>query len=272
MTYTDLWAPLDWPGFGGVTLVALLFLCVTALLAGAVDAIVGGGGLLQLPAMLLVNPGGAVVHSLATSKMVGLVGTTAAAVTFARKTPLDWKAVGQMAATTFPASVAGAAVASALPKSVLNTVVLCALVIVGLYTWRKPEFGVDEDRRFGRRGELIAMAVGGAAIGFWDGLGPPGTGSFLVFLLVGVIGYAFLRASAVAKVVNIAANLGALVFFIPAGKVLWGLGGAMAVCNLAGGILGASLAMKRGSTFVRKVFLVVVSGLVISVTWKLSLA
>ncbi|WP_258017599.1 TSUP family transporter [Streptomyces noursei] len=134
MTHTDLWAPLDWPGFGGVTLAALLFLCVTPLLAGAVDAIVGGGGLLQLPAMLLVNPGGAVVHSLATSKMVGLVGTSAAVVTFARKTPLDWKAVGQMAATTFPASVAGAAVASALPKSVLNTVVLCALVIVGLHT------------------------------------------------------------------------------------------------------------------------------------------
>jgi uncharacterized membrane protein YfcA len=267
-----MWSPVDWPGFGDIALAALLFLCVTAFVAGAVDAIVGGGGLLQLPAMLLVNPGGAVVYSLATSKMVGLVGTSAAAVTFGRRMPLDWRAVGQMAVLTLPASVAGAAVASALPASVLKAVVLCALVVVGLYTWRKPNFGVEENRRFTPRGELLAMAVGGAAIGFWDGLGPPGTGSFLVFLLVGVIGYAFLRASAVAKVVNIAANMGALVFFIPAGKVLWGLGAAMAVCNLAGGVVGASVAMKRGSAFVRKVFLAVVSGLIVSVIWKLSVA
>ncbi len=175
-----------------------------------------------------------------------------------------------MAVAALAGSVAGAAFADALPSAVLNVVVLVALVGVGLYTWRKPELGAAEAPRFGRWAGRLAMAGGGAVIGFWDGLAGPGTGSFLVFLLVGLIGYAFLRASATAKIVNIATNLGALLFFIPAGKVLWGLGAVMACCNVTGSVLGARLALRRGSAFVRRVFLTVVVTLVLSLGWKLA--
>ncbi|MFE5029971.1 TSUP family transporter [Streptomyces sp. NPDC056656] len=261
-------SPLDGAAFGHVSPAALLFLCAAAFLAGAVDAIVGGGGLIQLPAMIMIMPGGSLIYSLATNKIVGAVGTSAAVCTYARKTTMDWAAIVRMSAATFPAAVAGASCASALPAGVLSVVVLVSLVLIVGYTLSKPDLGVADAPRFERRTQLVVMVLGGAAIGFWDGLGPPGTGSLLVFLLVGLMGYSFLGASATSKVVNVATNAGALVFFIPAGKVLWGLGLLMAVSNLAGGVTGASLAVRRGTAFVRRVFIAVVGTLIISVGIK----
>lgn len=265
-----LTAPLTWPGFGGVSPAALLALCVAAALAGAVDAIAGGGGLVLLSALLIVLPGGAAIYSVATNKLAAVVGTASAAVTFARRVPLDRGHVLPMAAAAFVGSVGGALLAASLPSRVLTVVVLVALVAVGLYTWRRPQLGAEHAPRFGRRAQGVVMAVGGAVIGFYDGLAGPGTGSFLVFLLVGLVGFAFLPASATAKVVNTATNLGALVFFLPAGVVLLGLGAVLAVVNLAGAVLGARLAVARGSGFVRKVFLVVVAVLVVTLAARLA--
>ncbi|MGW1679599.1 TSUP family transporter [Saccharopolyspora sp. NPDC002376] len=261
---------LNWPGFADLSLAGLLFLCAAAFLAGAVDAIVGGGGLIQLPAMLLLMPGGEVIYSLATNKVASIAGTAAAARTYAKRTPIDWRAALSMALVALLGSLGGAMLANALPSHVLNIIVLVALVAVGLYTWRKPDLGSVDAPRFERRAQLLVMLTGGAMIGFWDGIAGPGTGSFLVFLLVGLVGFAFLTASATAKVVNVATNIGALIFFIPAGKVLWGLGILMALSNVAGSVLGAMLAARRGSGFVRRVFLTVVVGLVISLGWKLA--
>jgi len=155
---------------------------------------------------------------------------------------------------------------------VLTAVVLVALIGVGLYTWRRPELGLRHAPRLGRRAQLLVMLAGGAVIGFWDGLAGPGTGAFLVFMLVGLVGFAFLAASATAKVVNVATNLGALTFFVPAGVVLFGLGTVMAVCNVAGSLVGTRLAVRRGSAFVRVVFLWLVAGLVVSLAVKLAIA
>lgn len=267
-----MFSELDWPGFADLTLAAVLFLCAAAFLAGAVDAMVGGGGLIQLPAILLVAPGGAAIYSLATSKVASIAGTSAAAWTFARKTPIDWRAALPMAVLALLGSLGGAVFADALPSGALNLVVLVALAVVGVYTWRRPDLGSVEAPRFTRSAQLVAMLAGGALIGFWDGIAGPGTGSFLVFLLVGLVGYAFLHASATAKVVNVATNVGALAFFVPAGKVLWGLGIALAVSNAAGSVLGAVVAARRGSGFVRRVFLTVLVGLVVSLGWKLAVA
>ena len=263
---------LNWPGFADLTLAGLLILCAAAFLAGAVDAIVGGGGLIQLPAMLMLMPGGEAIYSLATSKIAAIAGTSAAARTYAKRTPMDWRAALPMASVALIGSLGGAAFADALPSSVLNVVVLVALVVVGVHTWRKPDLGSVHAPRFARRLQLALMLLGGAVIGFWDGIAGPGTGSFLVFWLVGFVGFAFVTASATAKVVNVATNLGALVFFIPAGKVLWGLGLVMAACNIAGSVLGAALAAGRGSAFVRRLFLTVVVGLVASLGWKIALS
>jgi uncharacterized membrane protein YfcA len=264
-----LTTPLSWPGFGGVSPAALLFLCAASLLAGLVDAIVGGGGLVQLSALLVVLPGGQAIFSLATNKLASVVGTGSAAVTFARRVPLDRRHVVPMAAAAFAGAVGGALLAALLPSRVLTVVVLVALVVVGLYTWRRPELGAVHAPRFARRTQGAVMAAGGAAIGFYDGLAGPGTGSFLVFLLVGLVGFAFLEASATAKVVNTATNCGALVFFLPAGVVLLGLGAVLAVANLAGAVVGARLAVRRGSGFVRQVFLVVVAVLVVTLAIRL---
>ncbi|QUH01036.1 TSUP family transporter [Saccharopolyspora erythraea] len=266
-----MFTALDWPGFADLSLAGLLFLCAAAFLAGAVDAIVGGGGLIQLPAMLLLVPGGEVIYSLATSKIAAVAGTTAAAHTYARKTPIDWRSALPMALVALLGSLGGAMFADALPSSVLNIVVLVALVLVGIYTWRKPDLGTAHAPRFQARTQVLVMIAGGAVIGFWDGIAGPGTGSFLVFLLVGLVGFAFVAASATSKIVNVATNVGALVFFIPAGKVLWGLGVLMAVSNITGSVLGALVASRRGSAFVRRVFLTVVVGLVASLGWKLAL-
>ncbi|MBW4720868.1 TSUP family transporter [Saccharothrix obliqua] len=259
---------LDWPGFGQVSLAGLLFLCLAAVLAGAVDAVVGGGGLIQVPALLLVGPGGQPLYALATNKIASVVGTASAVTTYARQTTMDWRSAIPMAVSAFCGAVGGAAFAGALEPGVLNGVVLVALIGVGLYTWRKPDLGVAETPRYGRGVQIGLMALGGAVVGFYDGLAGPGTGAFLVFLLVGVVGFAFLRASATAKVVNVATNLGALLYFIPTGKVLWGLGLVLAVCNLSGAVFGARLAVRRGSAFVRRVFLTVVVALVVSLGWK----
>lgn len=250
--------------------VALLALCAAAVLAGWVDAIVGGGGLVQLSALLVVLPGGEAIFSVATNKLAAVVGTASAAVTFARRVPLDRRHVVPMAVAAFVGALGGAVLAALLPSRVLTVVVLVALVAVGLYTWRRPGLGAEHAPRFARRTQGVVMACGGAAIGFYDGLAGPGTGSFLVFLLVGLVGFAFLQASATAKVVNTATNLGALVFFLPAGVVLLGLGAVLAAANLAGAVVGARVAVARGSGFVRRVFLLVVAVLVVTLTVRLA--
>lgn len=273
MPVTVDWSPfvtaLGWPGFADLTLAGLLFLCVAAFSAGAVDAIVGGGGLIQLPALFLLMPGSEAVYSLATNKLASIAGTGAAARTYARATPIDWRSALPMAGTAFLASLGGAAVADQLSSTTLSVIVLVALLAVGFYTLRKPDLGAVHTPRFGKRHQVLVMCVGGAVLGFYDGMAGPGTGSFLVFMLVGLVGFAFVGATATTKIVNTATNLGALVFFLPAGKVLLGLGLVMAACNIAGSVIGAKTATKRGSTWVRKVFLVVVAALVVSLVVKL---
>lgn len=263
--------PLDWPGFGQLTPLALVVLCAAAALAGLVDAIVGGGGLIQLPALLLFLPGGEAVFSLATNKLPSVAGTAVAAASYSRRVRVDWAHTLPMAGAAFGGAVGGAALAAALPSRVLTAVVLVALVGVGGYTWRRPELGLHHAPKLGRRNQLLVMLAGGAVIGFWDGLAGPGTGAFLVFLLVGLVGFAFLQASASAKVVNVATNLGSLAFFVPAGVVLFALGAMMAVCNVGGSLVGTLLAVRHGSGFVRWVFLGVVAALVVSLAVKLVL-
>ena len=157
-----------------------------------------------------------------------------------------------------------------MPALALDTVVLIAMVGIAVYLWRNKAMGVVEQLRFDGGVRIAVMSAGGLVIGFWDGMAGPGTGSLLIFYLVGVVGFEFLRASAVAKVVNCATNVGALIVFAPNGQVAWGLAGAMALCNLSGALIGTALATTRGSAFIRKVFFGVVSLLIISVAGKLA--
>ena len=244
-----------------------LLLCLFALLAGALDAVVGGGGLVQLPALLVVLPQAPVVALLGTNKLASVVGTASAAVTYNRRTPVDRRTAAVMAGAAFLGSGAGALLASRVDGDVLKPVVLVALVAVLAYTLRTPGLGEVERLRLSAGGQRAVAVVGGAGIGFYDGLVGPGTGSFLVFLLVGAVGLSFLHASATSKVVNTMTNLAALLLFAAGGHVLWVLGAAMAVANLLGSQLGTRLALRRGSAWVRRVFLVVVGALVLRLAW-----
>ena len=250
-----------------VELTDLLVLCVFAFLAGGLDAIVGGGGLVQLPALLVVLPQAPVVALLGTNKLASVVGTASAAVTYNRRISVDRRTAVWMAGSAFVGSAGGALLATSVGSDVLKPIVLVALVAVLGYTLRSPSMGEVELLRMKAHAQRTTAVGGGALIGFYDGFVGPGTGSFLVFLLVGAVGLSFLHASATAKVVNTATNAAALALFAWGGHVLWVLGAAMAVSNLAGSQVGTRLAIRRGSAWVRRVFLVVVSALVLRLAY-----
>lgn len=258
--------------FAHLGLPGIVFACAAALVAGCVDAMVGGGGLIQLPALLLMMPRTPVL-ALGTNKVASIVGTSTAAGRYLRRTRVDWREAGPMALVALFGSLAGAHAASLMPATVLDSIVLVAMVAIAIYLWRNKTLGVVEALRFGERPfvRIGVMAAGGLIIGFWDGMAGPGTGSLLIFFLVSAVGFEFLRASAISKVVNCATNFGALIVFAPNGSVAWGLAVVMAACNLSGALIGTALATTRGSAFIRKVFFGVVSLLIISVASKLAL-
>ncbi|MDN5794199.1 MAG: TSUP family transporter [Intrasporangium sp.] len=247
----------------------LLFLALAAFAAGWIDAVVGGGGLIQLPALLLALPGASPAQLLATNKFGGIFGTATSAVTYARRVRPDLRTALPMAAVAYVGSIGGALIGLHIPKSMFNPIILVLLVVVGAYTLLRPDLGRESIRRFhGPKHAVLAMATG-FVIGVYDGALGPGTGSFLVFALVGLLGYAFLEASAQAKIANFATNLGALTLFAPMGLVLVKVGVVIAAANLLGGYTGARIAVAKGSGFVRVVFVIIVSAFIVRIAGSL---
>ena len=244
-------------GLEQLTWGTLILIVIAAFAAGWIDAVVGGGGLLQLPALLLI-PGIAPVQALATNKLASVFGTATSSVTYYRRAKPDLRTALPMAFVALAGSFGGAAVATLLPASVFKPVIVIALIAVTFFTVFRPAMGAVTQLRFDGRRHLITASAAGAVIGFYDGLIGPGTGTFLVIALVALLGYDFLQSSAKAKIVNFATNAGALLLFIPHGSVLWLLGGILAVANIAGSYLGSRMAIARGARFIRVVFLIVV--------------
>src|SRR3954454_7844042 len=239
----------------GLPPATFVFVLVAALSAGWIDAVVGGGGLLQLPALLLV-PGLSPVEALGTNKLASICGTTTSAITYHRRARPDLRTALPMAGCALASSFAGASVAALLPAGVFKPVIVVALVGIAVFTALRPSLGdVTALRHSGRRHLVVAGAVG-AVIGCYDGILGPGTGSFLVISLVTLLGYDFLAASAKAKIVNCATNLGALLFFAPHGAVFWVLGSLLGLANMLGAYLGSRTATARGGRFIRAAFAV----------------
>ncbi|WP_328322766.1 TSUP family transporter [Kribbella sp. NBC_00382] len=245
----------------------LVFLVVAAFSAGWIDAVVGGGGLIQLPAMLLGLPNASPAQILSTNKISSLFGTTTSAVTFGIKVKPDRRTVLPLAGLAAIGAAGGALVATQIPMTWFKPIVLVLLIGVALYTWFKPDLGSATVLRLDGRAHYVAASLVGLLIGFYDGAVGPGTGSFLIFALVGLMGYNFLRASAKAKIANVATNLGAILVFAAHGAPLWRLGLIMGAANMLGGLLGARTAVARGSRFVRVIFLVVVSALILRLAY-----
>ena len=238
--------------------------------AGWIDAVVGGGGLIQLPALLLGFPGASPVQILATNKLGSICGTSVSSITYFRRVRPDLSTALPLACFAFLGSLGGALIASMIPKSAFNPIILVVLVGVGIYTLAKPSMGQISALRFSGRTHLVVAALIGFGIGVYDGALGPGTGSFYVFAMVGLLGYGFLQASAKAKIANWATNLAALAVFIPMGAVMWKVGLLMGVCNMLGAYLGARTAVARGSGFVRSVFVVLLVAFILKIgydTW-----
>ncbi|CAL63520.1 Conserved hypothetical proteine, putative permease [Herminiimonas arsenicoxydans] len=240
-----------------------VILAAAAFVAGMIDAVVGGGGLIQLPALFSTLPNVAPATLLGTSKLAGVWGTGAAALGFARRVRVQWSTAVPAAVAAFALSFAGAYTVTHIPPDFIRKLLPFILVAVAAYTFAKKDFGsIHAPLHIGGKERAWAILVGGG-IGFYDGFFGPGTGSFLVFLFVRFFGFDFLGASAVAKVVNVACNIAALLWFGYSGHLLWQLGALMAVCNVLGSLVGIRLALRHGSGFVRKLFLVVVTGLIL---------
>ncbi|MEN9889217.1 MAG: hypothetical protein RL559_1254 [Pseudomonadota bacterium] len=236
---------------------------LASLLAGLVDAIVGGGGLVLLPALFATFPQAAPATLFGTNKSASIWGTAWATFQYSRRVVLPWHALLPAAGTGLVGSFAGAWAVQGIDPSLFRRALPVLLSALLLYTLARKDLGRAHAPRFaGRREAMVASAVG-LVIGFYDGFFGPGTGSFLVFAWVRLLGYDFLHASASAKLINTATNLSALSLFAWQGHVWWHLALTMAIANIVGSLIGTRLALRHGAGFVRQVFIVVVLALIV---------
>ncbi|CAM5355553.1 MULTISPECIES: TSUP family transporter [Streptomyces] len=252
----------------------VLVLLAVAAMAGWIDAVVGGGGLLQLPALLIGASHLPVASVLGTNKLAATFGTFAAALAYGRKHPMSRKVVAVGGSAAVAGSAGGALVASAVSSDFLRPVILVLLVGVAGFVLLRPSFGAgqpgasaegpDASRQAPerRRAALLVLLAGGG-IGFYDGLVGPGTGTFLIVTFTTVLSLEFIRALSTVKMINVGTNLGALLVFASQGHVLWLLGLGMSAFNVAGALVGARMTLARGSGFVRVVLLVVVAVMIL---------
>ena len=218
-----------------------LALGLAAFFAGFVDSIVGGGGLIQLPALFTAFPATSPATLFGTNKLASVIGTSSAAIQYSRRVAIPWRVAGPL--------------------------ILVLLVLVAVYTFMRKDLGsASNEPEHGRRSAALAVAIGGV-IGFYDGFFGPGTGSFLIFLFIRLLGMDFLRASVSAKILNVATNLAAIAFFVGNVELMWKLAALMAACNLCGAVLGSRMALRHGTGFVRKMFLGVVLVLIARLTY-----
>ncbi|MFC3999678.1 TSUP family transporter [Nocardiopsis sediminis] len=247
---------------------AFALLLIAAATAGWIDAVVGGGGLLLLPAMLVAFPSTPVAQLLGTNKLTAIFGTASAAFTYSRGLRPERRVVVPAAGLALLGAGGGAALAASISSDVLRPVVMVVLAAVLVLVVTRPAMGASADPALLTPNRIVAVVLlAGAGVAFYDGLIGPGTGMFLIIALTTVIGLDFVTASASAKIINTATNLGALAVFAWQDNVLWFLGLALGAANIVGAQIGARMALTRGSGFVRAVLVVMVVALLARLAW-----
>jgi uncharacterized membrane protein YfcA len=248
---------------------SFILLLLAAFTAGFIDAIVGGGGLIQLPAFFLAFPHLPPAVILGSNKFAAFSGTSVATVRYLQSRPVKWQSVLPAIITALIFSMIGARLVSLFDKNMLKPTVLVLLIAVAIYTFFKKDFGLSERKGVTGLKITIASLITGALLGLYDGFFGPGTGSFLILIYISVFGFDFLDASVSAKLINCATNFAALSYFIYTGNIRFDLAIPVAVCNVIGSFLGVRLALLKGSGFVRVFFLVVVSGMILKFGWDI---
>jgi hypothetical protein len=247
--------------------IEITLLCFFAFLAGFIDSVAGGGGLIQLPALLILLPQAPVAHLLGTNKLASIAGTSFAVVQYARHVGINWRATLPATIAAFILSFMGARTAAVLNTEAMRVVILILLVGIALYTFMRKDFGSIHAPKLTHVMQFIVSIVAGITIGFYDGFFGPGTGSFLIFVFVGIFGFNFLSASASAKLINFATNLSAMLYFAFTDNILYRFAVPMAVFNILGSLAGTRLAILKGSRFVRIFFLLVVAGMILKLIY-----
>lgn len=240
----------------------ILVLCAFAFLAGFIDSVVGGGGLIQIPALMILLPGMPIPTLWGTNKLAAVCGTSFATYRYARHVAIDFRIIAPAAVVAFVFSIVGSRAVTLLRPEFLRPVVLVLLIAVAAYVFFVKDLGLIHQPKHARRRAIGIGVVVGAALGFYDGFFGPGTGSFLIFAFVGIFGFDFLTASASAKLINLATNLASALYFTLTGHVLYAVALPMAACNIVGALVGTRLAILKGSRFVRVIFLLVVGALI----------
>jgi uncharacterized membrane protein YfcA len=243
--------------------IELVLLCVFAFLAGFTDAIAGGGGLIQTPAALVLLPQYPLATVLGTLKIPSFSGTSIATAQYVRRVPVNWLLIGMMAVMAFCAAFAGSTLLTHVNNSFMKPLLLFMLIIVAIYTFTNKKFGDHLEKDHSFKQQVLYSLLISLIIGFYDGFIGPGAGSFLILAFIGLLGFDFLKASAHAKFVNLATNLGSITFFMLSGKIIFTIALPMAACNALGGWIGARLAILKGNAFIRIFFLIVVCATII---------
>jgi hypothetical protein len=241
--------------YGFITLLSLAFF---SFVAGFIDSVVGGGGLIQLPALLINLPNTSIPTLFGTNKIAALSGTSISAAQYSKKIKFNYKVLVVIAFWAAIASFLGAKTVSYINVNTLKPLILVILILIAIYTFIKKNLGAIQTKKLSFKKMIIYGSIIGLIIGFYDGFFGPGTGSFLVLAFVVVFGFEFVEASAYSKVINCITNIFALIVFIKQGNYLLELAIIMAICNILGNILGTKLALKKGNTFVRSIFLFIV--------------
>jgi uncharacterized protein len=238
----------------------IVLLCIASFFAGFVDAVVGGGGLIQTPISLLLLPNIPVANIIGSLKIPGISGTSFAVFQYLKKVKINWKQLFPMLILSCVMSFLGSYFMTQIKNDFMKPILIFVLVLVAVYTFFKKNFGQTIIKEVPETKMFLYGLIISVLIGFYDGFIGPGTGSFLVLALISILGFDFLNASANAKVINIATNIGSIIFFILKGKIIWLIAIPMAFCNAFGGWLGAKTALKKGNGFIRVFFLIVVVG------------
>lgn len=237
--------------------------------AGLLDSIVGGGGLIMTPAMVNLFPEWAILNIIATQRTSSILGTSVAAWNYFRHVSLPWPLVIAACGAALPCSALGAMLAKRTDPQLLKWSILAMCVLLAVYTFVRKDLGQNHAPRFAGRTQWIVAGLVGAATGFYNGLIGPGTGTLMVFAFVSVIGLDFLRASAVSKAANVAADLSSWTVLLLGGYVRWIVVLPLIIGNMLGSQIGSRMAILRGSRFIRWVFLAVVCALTAKVAFDL---
>ncbi len=238
----------------------ICLLCLFAFSAGFVDAIAGGGGLIQTPASLILLPQFPVATVIGSLKIPAFTGTGFAVMQYLKKVTIQWRLLVAMCITAFIAAFAGSELLSVLGNRFMKPVIFGILIVVAIYTYTKKDFGQQTERQQAPAKQMGYGLLISLIIGFYDGFIGPGAGSFLVLAFISVLGLDFLQASANAKLVNLSTNFGSIILFLLKGTILWSIAIPMAISNGLGGIAGARLALNKGNRFIRIFFLLIITG------------